>query len=111
MVDESIDTLNQMGFTPYYLYRQSRMAANLENTGWAKPNDLCAYNIYTMDESMTVLACGAGAVSKIKDPYSNRLERIFNFKYPTEYINRNDEILKRKDGVITLYEQFRKRLY
>ncbi|WP_099204144.1 coproporphyrinogen dehydrogenase HemZ [Scatolibacter rhodanostii] len=111
MVDESITRLEQDDFLPYYLYRQSRIAGNLENTGWAKKNDLCAYNIYTMDESMTVLACGAGAVSKIKDPYSNRLERIFNFKYPTEYINRNEEILKRKDGVAAFYEQFRKRIY
>lgn len=111
MVEESVVRLHEAGFQPYYLYRQSRMAGNLENTGWAKDGDLCAYNIYTMDESVTVLACGAGAVSKIKDPYSNRLERIFNFKYPFEYITRNDEILKRKDGVTGLYEQFRKRIH
>ena len=111
MVEESVVRLHEAGFQPYYLYRQSRMAGNLENTGWAKDGDLCAYNIYTMDESVTVLACGAGAVSKVKDPYSNRLERIFNFKYPFEYITRNDEILKRKDGVTGLYEQFRKRIH
>ena len=63
-----------------------------------------------MDESNSVIACGAGGVSKLKDPYSGRLERIFNFKYPTEYITRNQEILQRKDGVTTLYEQFRQRL-
>lgn len=63
-----------------------------------------------MDESNTVIACGAGAVSKLKDPYSDRLERIFNFKNPHEYITRNPEILQRKDGVTALYEQFRQRL-
>lgn len=111
MVDYSLDTLTKRGFVPYYLYRQSRMAGNLENTGWSLPGDICRYNIYTMDESSTVIACGAGGVSKIKDPYSDRLERIFNFKYPYEYIDRNDEILERKRGVIRLYEQFRKRIY
>lgn len=63
-----------------------------------------------MDESNTVIACGAGGVSKVKDPYSGRLERIFNFKLPLEYINRFPEILQRKDGVTALYEQFRQRL-
>ncbi|MFI3324582.1 MAG: coproporphyrinogen dehydrogenase HemZ [Clostridia bacterium] len=111
MVDYSIEKLKENAYIPYYLYRQSRMAGNAENTGWAKKDSICAYNIYTMDESHTVIACGAGGVSKIVDPYSNRLERIFNFKYAYEYINRFDEIIKRKDEVISLYEQFCKRLY
>lgn len=64
-----------------------------------------------MDESNSVIACGAGGVTKLKDPYSNRLERIFNFKYPQEYISRNQEILDRKEGIIELYEQFRQRLH
>ncbi len=110
MMDHSIRRLSQGGFEPYYLYRQTRMAGNLENTGWALPGTECRYNIYTMDESNTVVACGAGAVSKLKDPYSGRLERIFNFKNPYEYITRNQEILDRKDGVTALYEQFRQRL-
>lgn len=111
MVDYSVKRLTEAGYEPYYLYRQTRMAGNLENTGWAKPNAACRYNIYTMDESLSVIACGAGGVSKLKDPYSDRLERIFNFKYPYEYINRNTEILERKDGVTKLYEQFRQRLH
>lgn len=111
MMDYSIERLTGEGFEPYYLYRQTRMAGNLENTGWAKPGTICRYNIYTMDESNSVIACGAGGVSKLKDPYSGRLERIFNFKYPYEYITRNGEILERKDGVTTLYEQFRQRLH
>ena len=110
MMDYSIQQLTQAGFEPYYLYRQTRMAGNLENTGWAKPGTDCRYNIYTMDESSSVIACGAGGVSKLKDPYSGRLERIFNFKHPAEYITRNQEILERKDGVTALYEQFRQRL-
>ncbi len=111
MVEHSIRRLTEAGFLPYYLYRQTRMAGNLENTGWALPGSVCRYNIYTMDESGTVIACGAGGVSKIKDPYSGDLQRIFNFKYPYEYISRHQEVLERKDGVIGLYEQFRQRLH
>ena len=111
MVNFSIEALTNAGFEPYYMYRQSRMAGNLENTGWAKNGDICAYNTYTMDESSTVIACGAGGVSKLKDPYTDRLERVFNFKYPKEYIDRNTEILERKERIRGLYEQFRKRIY
>lgn len=111
MVEHSIARLTAGGFLPYYLYRQTRMAGNLENTGWALPGSICRYNIYTMDESGTVIACGAGGVSKIKDPSSGDLTRIFNFKYPAEYIDRHGEILERKDGVTGLYEQFRQRLH
>ena len=111
MMGASIRRLTEEGYAPYYLYRQTRMAGNLENTGWAKPGAVCRYNIYTMDECTSVVACGAGGVTKLKDPYSGRLERIFNFKYPAEYISRHGEILERKDGVTGLYEQFRKRLH
>lgn len=111
MMDYSIQRLTQQGYEPYYLYRQTRMAGNLENTGWALPGTLCHYNVYTMDESNSVIACGAGGVTKLKDPYSDRIERIFNFKFPYEYISRNQEILDRKEGVIKYYEQFRQRLH
>ena len=87
------------------------MIGNQENTGWAKINTECEYNIYTMDETHTVIACGAGGVSKIKDPYSNRLERIFNLKYPNEYLQRFNEMLERKKDVKVLYEQFRQWLH
>ena len=103
--------LTERGLEPYYLYRQSRMAGNLENTGWAKPGTECAYNIFTMDETETVLACGAGGVTKLKNPYSEDLSRIFNFKYSYEYISRYLEILERKEGIAKQYEQFRKRLH
>lgn len=104
-------TLLENHYQPYYLYRQTRMAGNLENTGWAKGGDLCCYNIHTMDETNTIIACGAGGVSKIVDPYSRQLQRIFNFKHTHEYIRRHNEMLERKKGVIELYEQFRKRVH
>ena len=111
MMDHSIARLTEAGYEPYYLYRQTRMAGNLENTGWALPGTECRYNVYTMDECSSVIACGAGGVSKLKDPYSDRLERVFNFKNPLEYITRNGEILERKERVTQLYEQFRQRLH
>lgn len=106
MLDYADAQLLKHGYLPYYLYRQSRMVGNLENTGWAKQGFESPYNVFIMDESQTILACGAGAASKIKDPYSDGLTRIFNFKYPYEYISRFEEMIIRKDQVKTVYDQF-----
>ena len=92
------------GYRPYYLYRQSRMAGNLENTGWAKPGFEGLYNVLIMEECQTILACGAGAVTKLRDVSGDRMERIFNFKYPYEYIGRYEEMMHRKDRVKPFYE-------
>lgn len=108
MLDDTAKNLFATGYEPYYLYRQSRMVGNLENTGWAKPGCYSDYNVYIMDETHTILACGAGAVSKVKDPYSDTLKRIFNFKFPYEYVSRHEEMIARKEQVKELYELFRK---
>jgi oxygen-independent coproporphyrinogen-3 oxidase len=99
------------GYAPYYLYRQSRMVGNLENIGWAKVGFEGLYNVYVMDETHTVLACGAGAVSKLKEPGTEHLERIFNYKYPYEYLSRFEEMIKRKGRVKEFYEQLQKGLH
>lgn len=107
MLDYSQRVLSGEGYHPYYLYRQSRMVGNLENTGWAKPGYESDYNVYIMDETHSIFACGAGAVSKIRDPFSNQLERIFNFKYPYEYESRFSEMLERKRQAGEIVRRFR----
>lgn len=98
--------LHSNGYCPYYLYRQSRMVGNLENTGWSKKGKEGIYNVFVMDETHTILACGAGAVSKLKNNKKDYLERIFNFKYPYEYIDRFDEMLKRKERIESFYAEY-----
>jgi oxygen-independent coproporphyrinogen III oxidase len=105
MLTFAYDALMQTGYRPYYLYRQSRMVGNLENTGWAKPGFENLYNVFIMEECQSILACGAGAVTKLRDPDTDRIERVFNFKYPYEYIDRYEEILGRKERVIEFYER------
>lgn len=106
MLDDSQRALSGAGYLPYYLYRQSRMVGNLENTGWSKPGYESFYNVFIMDETHTIFACGAGAVSKIRDPYSNQLERIFNFKYPHEYESRFPEMLERKKKAKQIFARY-----
>ena len=106
MLDYAARELTAGGYQPYYLYRQSSMLSNLENIGWAKPGFFSPYNIYIMEETHSILACGAGAVTKLRDCSSNHLERIFNFKYPYEYVSRFDELIARKERIGMFYREY-----
>lgn len=99
------NVLGQNEYIPYYMYRQSRMVGNLENVGWSKRGFESLYNVYVMDETYTILACGSGGVTKLKRNNPDYLERIFNFKYPYEYIDRFDELIQRKSGIMQFYGQ------
>ena len=103
MIGLGNEILYKNGYKPYYLYRQSRMVGNLENTGWSKEGREGYYNVFIMDESQSIIACGAGAVTKLVLG-EGKLERIFNYKYPYEYINGFDEVLKRREGIERLYD-------
>lgn len=98
--------LEQAGYRPYYMYRQKGTLQNLENIGWAKPGTECLYNIYIMEEIHTILSAGAGGSTKLVIPGARcgKIERIYNFKYPNEYLDRFDTILSRKKGVDDFYE-------
>ncbi len=111
---ESGETANKMleyaqnkfysaGYKPYYMYRQSRSLGNLENVGWCREGCECLYNVFMMEECHTVLAVGAGAVTKLKEPFGRNIERIFNFKYPYEYISRFETITERKEYIKEFY--------
>jgi len=90
-------------YAPYYMYRQSRSLGNLENIGWTLPGHACRYNVDMMEESHTILACGAGGVTKLKHPHTDELERVFGLKYPYEYLRRFDELMQRKARVMEFY--------
>ena len=103
MVDCAEAALTAAGYAPYYMYRQSKSLGNLENVGWTKPGRECLYNVYMMEETHTVLACGAGAVTKLRRPGGPLIERVYNFKYPYEYISRFSELLERKKRIEEFY--------
>ncbi len=104
MVDYARRRLAEAEILPYYLYRQSKTVGNLENVGYSKKGYEGLYNVYIMDETHTILACGASGVTKLREPNSTRIERIYNYKYPYEYIDRFDEMLSRKEGIKRFYE-------
>ncbi|MCQ2555313.1 MAG: coproporphyrinogen dehydrogenase HemZ, partial [Clostridia bacterium] len=96
MLEFGNEELRKHGFRPYYLYRQKHMTGSFENVGWCKEDTLSIYNIRIMEERQHILALGAGGISKIYFPDENRLERVPNVSNYEVYIDRLDEMLKRK---------------
>lgn len=103
MLDYAYSTLTDSGYFPYYMYRQAKSLGNLENTGYAKPGRECLYNIFMMEECHSVFALGGGGVTRLKAPNGDKISRIFNYKYPYEYIDGFEELVKRKDEIINFY--------
>ena len=96
--------LKAAGYTPYYLYRQKNMLGLGENIGFAKKGTEGLYNHRIMDERQTVIALGAGGISKLYVEDENRLERVPNVSNYIEYINRVDEMKERKiKGIFSEY--------
>ncbi len=85
----------RMGMNPYYLYRQKNMAGNFENVGYAKEGKYGIYNILIMEEVQTIIAVGAGSISKRVYP-DGRIERCENVKDVSQYIERIGEMIERK---------------
>ena len=98
--------LADAGYRPYYLYRQKGTLQNLENTGWCKPGFEGLYNIYIMEEVHTILSAGAGGSTKLVQPGGDHIQRIFNYKYPADYINGFDTVMDRKKGVSEFYARY-----
>lgn len=95
MVSYATTTLQQNGYKPYYLYRQKNQLAEQENVGYYKDR-LCIFNVDSMEETTSIFACGANAISKKVYSIDNRIERLANVKDIREYISRIDEIIKKK---------------
>jgi len=96
MVELGRETAHQMGMHAYYLYRQKYMAQNMENVGYARPKRICRYNIDNMEETTSVLALGAGGISKCVMRQEEKILRAPNIANIEQYIARVDEMVERK---------------
>ena len=104
---EKCSALADAGYVPYYLYRQKNTLQNLENTGWCKPGYEGLYNIFIMEEVQSILSAGAGGSTKLRQPGGEQIQRIFNYKYPHDYLERFETVLEKKKGVSEFYAQYR----
>ncbi|MDO5401423.1 MAG: coproporphyrinogen dehydrogenase HemZ [Eubacteriales bacterium] len=101
MVDYASHTLRGLGYKPYYLYRQKYMSGSFENVGWSRDSLDCLYNIYMMEEVHTILSLGGGGMNKVNLP-DGRLQRFHNPKFPEQYIEMLDSVLKQKEELFAL---------
>ena len=108
MLDYAAPALGGAGFAPYYLYRQKYMSGSFENVGWCRPGGTGWYNIYIMEELHTILSLGAGGSTKMVDQPRNRIERVFNLKFPQEYIQRPEKIAANQAAFRAFYQQMTK---
>ena len=101
MVDYANRTLSSLGYKPYYLYRQKYMSGSFENVGWSREGTDCLYNIYMMEEIHTILSLGGGGMNKVNLP-DGKLQRFHNPKFPEQYIEMIDDVLRQKEEMFAL---------
>ncbi len=115
-VDYSQNKLMGSGYFPYYMYRQKNTVGNLENVGYSLEGHEGLYNVFMMNEIHTVFACGASSVTKLvgrDENGSHMLERLFEPKYPYEYLrDRNSEefikaAAERENHIREFYKSYR----
>ena len=97
-------SLRAAGYTPYYLYRQKYMSGSFENIGWCRPGGECWYNVDIMSELCSILSFGAAGSTKMVVPGTNQIQRAFNVKYPTEYIQRPEKWQANQAAFAAFYE-------
>ena len=101
MVEYANGTLRDLGYKPYYLYRQKYMSGSFENVGWSKDDKDCLYNIYMMEELHTILSLGGGGMNKVNLP-DGTLQRFHNPKFPEQYIEQIESVLDQKRELFEL---------
>ena len=101
MVAYANKTLRNLGYKPYYLYRQKYMSGSFENVGWSRDGLDCLYNIYMMEEVHTILSLGGGGMNKVNFP-DGSLKRFHNPKFPEQYIEMIDDVLQQKRELFEL---------
>ena len=101
MVDYANETLRNLGYKPYYLYRQKYMSGSFENVGWSRDGLDCLYNIYMMEEVHTILSLGGGGMNKVNLP-DGSLQRFHNPKFPEQYIELLPQVLDEKQQLFEL---------
>lgn len=98
MVTAGMESAKKQGMNAYYMYRQKYMRGNLENIGYALPGTECLYNIDMMEETVSIMAHGAGSMSKRVFPgRSLRVERVPNPKDVGTYISKLRTVYEEKE--------------
>ncbi len=96
MIETGEKCARHMGMRAYYMYRQKYMSGNLENVGYALPGKECVYNIDMMEETASILAHGAGTMTKRVFGGENRIERLPSPKDIDTYLHKLPRLIEEK---------------
>ncbi len=96
MLKVTYDKLTANYYHPYYLYRQKNMVGNFENVGYCKTGKESVYNIQIMEEVESIVAYGAGAISK--RVMGHKIQRQDQPKDVSLYIRSIDQIIQKKNN-------------
>ena len=105
MLETAGGSLRDALYRPYYLYRQKYMSGSFENIGWCRGESECLYNILIMSELCSILSFGAGGSTKALLPGGIEVMRVFNPKYPEEYIARPEKMLANQSAFAEFYRR------
>lgn len=98
MLGNAAEAAEELGMKPYYLYRQKKMAGNLENVGYSIPGKECVYNIQVIEERQTIIGIGPAATTKVLRP--GGLTNFFHPKDILTYIKTLDDRISRRDRLL-----------
>ena len=101
MIDFANSALFLAKYEPYYLYRQKYMSGGFENIGWQREHTENIYNICIMEELCSIISMGGGASTKLCLG-EGRIERFFDPKYPSEYIESIEKIIADKQKMLEI---------
>ena len=98
MYAHSLKSLQENGYSPYYLYRQKDMGGSFANIGWTEPGGESLYNLCMMEELCTTAAAGGTGISKIVNRTSGKITRKGNPKFSHEYVARIAHTIEEKEA-------------
>ncbi len=90
------EKLSENNYYPYYLYRQKKIAGNLENVGYCLSGHHGLYNMRIIEEKQTILAFGAAASNKFYNAETDKLNNFINIKNVKLYCQRVEEMAEHK---------------
>ena len=96
MLDETHEALLQLGYVPYYMYRQQYMVGQMENIGYTLPNYESIYNIQMIEERQSILSIGPGSVSKWISGSDFRQQKQYMPKDVDTYIQDIQRLLNKR---------------
>lgn len=92
------------GYIPYYMYRQTYMAASLANVGYATPEAIGIYNIEMMEERQAVLGAGPGSATKLLCADGHSLQKLYMPKTVDTYVaSLPEKIAQRRQLCAAIY--------